>query len=162
LTAAEPAAVAAAYDFSQFETIIDVGGPTGNLLTSILGRHLAWRTQGWANTGPSGSVGEEVGGGVRSDARQLNDAKTTVGTQNSTAEATGSLPFTIGFPHFALSTKIQTSSGPPPVDPLIAHDQADPGARDLWIGQVDILPDQPRALAMHINQPSARSMIPVE
>ena len=35
----EPAAVAAAYDFSQFETIIDVGGATGNLLATILGRH---------------------------------------------------------------------------------------------------------------------------
>jgi O-methyltransferase domain/Dimerisation domain len=35
----EPAAVAAAYDFSQFETIIDVGGATGNLLATILRRH---------------------------------------------------------------------------------------------------------------------------
>ena len=35
----EPAAVAAAYDFSQFETIIDVGGATGNLLATILGAH---------------------------------------------------------------------------------------------------------------------------
>lgn len=35
----EPAAVAAAYDFCQFETIIDVGGATGNLLATILGRH---------------------------------------------------------------------------------------------------------------------------
>jgi hypothetical protein len=35
----EPAAVDAAYDFSQFETIIDVGGATGNLLAAILGRH---------------------------------------------------------------------------------------------------------------------------
>jgi len=35
----EPAAVAAAYDFSQFETIIDVGGATGNLLAAILARH---------------------------------------------------------------------------------------------------------------------------
>lgn len=35
----EPAAVAAAYDFSQFETIIDVGGATGNLLATILGHH---------------------------------------------------------------------------------------------------------------------------
>jgi hypothetical protein len=39
LHGAEPAAVAAAYDFSQFETIIDVGGATGNLLTAILSRH---------------------------------------------------------------------------------------------------------------------------
>jgi hypothetical protein len=36
---AEPAAVAAAYDFSEFETIIDVGGATGNFLASILDRH---------------------------------------------------------------------------------------------------------------------------
>ena len=36
----EPAAVAAAYDFSQFEIIIDVGGATGNLLATILRRHL--------------------------------------------------------------------------------------------------------------------------
>src|SRR5579863_9670645 len=35
----EPAAVAAAYDFSQFETIIDVGCAMGNLLATILGRH---------------------------------------------------------------------------------------------------------------------------
>jgi hypothetical protein len=27
------------YNFSQFETVIDVGGATGNLLTAILGRH---------------------------------------------------------------------------------------------------------------------------
>jgi hypothetical protein len=37
---AEPAAVAAAYDFSKFETVVDVGGATGNLLATILGRHL--------------------------------------------------------------------------------------------------------------------------
>ncbi len=35
---AEPAAVAAAYDFSEMKTIVDVGGATGNLLTTILGR----------------------------------------------------------------------------------------------------------------------------
>jgi O-methyltransferase domain len=35
----EPAAVAAAYDFSRFQTIADVGGSTGNMLTTILGRH---------------------------------------------------------------------------------------------------------------------------
>jgi O-methyltransferase domain/Dimerisation domain len=39
LHGSEPAAVAAAYDFSQFETIIDVGGATGNLLATILARH---------------------------------------------------------------------------------------------------------------------------
>jgi hypothetical protein len=33
---AEPAAVAAAYDFTKLGTVIDVGGGTGNLLTTIL------------------------------------------------------------------------------------------------------------------------------
>ena len=33
---AEPAAVAAAYDFSGLTTIVDVGGATGDLLTTIL------------------------------------------------------------------------------------------------------------------------------
>ena len=33
-----------------------------------------------------------------------------------------------------LPAEIQTSSGPTSVDPLIAHDQTDPGACDLWIG----------------------------
>jgi hypothetical protein len=33
---AEPAAVAAAYDFSALKTIVDVGGATGHLLTTIL------------------------------------------------------------------------------------------------------------------------------
>jgi O-methyltransferase domain len=41
--ATEPAAVASGYDFSEFETIVDVGGATGNLLASILGRHLGPR-----------------------------------------------------------------------------------------------------------------------
>lgn len=36
---AEPAAIAAAYDFSEFAAITDVGGSTGNLLTTILSRH---------------------------------------------------------------------------------------------------------------------------
>jgi hypothetical protein len=35
---AEPAAVAAAYDFSKMKTIVDVGGATGNLLTTVLSR----------------------------------------------------------------------------------------------------------------------------
>jgi len=34
---AEPAAVAAGYDFSGLKTIVDVGGATGNLLTTVLG-----------------------------------------------------------------------------------------------------------------------------
>lgn len=39
----EPPAVAAAYDFSNFKTIIDVGGGTGNLLAAILNRYPAPR-----------------------------------------------------------------------------------------------------------------------
>ena len=36
---AEPAAVAEAYDFSALGTVVDVGGASGNLLATILGRH---------------------------------------------------------------------------------------------------------------------------
>jgi len=39
----EPAAVAAAYDFSSFEKIVDVGGATGNMLAEILDRHAGPR-----------------------------------------------------------------------------------------------------------------------
>ncbi|PWT92372.1 MAG: methyltransferase [Acidobacteria bacterium] len=39
----EPAAVAAAYDFSGLNTIVDVGGGTGNLLTTILASHKGLR-----------------------------------------------------------------------------------------------------------------------
>ena len=35
----EPPAVAAAYDFSTFDTVVDVGGATGNMLASILTKH---------------------------------------------------------------------------------------------------------------------------
>ena len=35
----EPPTVAAAYDFSAFQTIVDVGGATGNMLAHILTRH---------------------------------------------------------------------------------------------------------------------------
>jgi hypothetical protein len=35
----EPPAVAQAYDFSRFESVVDVGGGTGNLLTAILSSH---------------------------------------------------------------------------------------------------------------------------
>jgi hypothetical protein len=35
----EPAAVAAAYDFNVFGTIVDVGGATGNLLVHVLKKH---------------------------------------------------------------------------------------------------------------------------
>jgi hypothetical protein len=36
---AEPPAIAAAYDFSTFETIADIGGSSGNLLATILSQH---------------------------------------------------------------------------------------------------------------------------
>jgi hypothetical protein len=36
---AEPPAVAAAYDFSQFDSIVDCGGATGNMLSHILRQH---------------------------------------------------------------------------------------------------------------------------
>lgn len=39
----EPAAVAAAYDFSGFQTIADVGGSTGNMLSTILGQYAGPR-----------------------------------------------------------------------------------------------------------------------
>jgi O-methyltransferase domain/Dimerisation domain len=35
----EPPAVAAAYDFSPFDLVVDVGGATGNLLSAILSHH---------------------------------------------------------------------------------------------------------------------------
>jgi hypothetical protein len=35
----EPPAVAAAYDFSIFKTIVDVGGATGNMLSAVLAYH---------------------------------------------------------------------------------------------------------------------------
>jgi O-methyltransferase domain len=41
---AEPAAVAAAYDFSRFGVIVDVGGATGNMLAHVLARYP--RSQG--------------------------------------------------------------------------------------------------------------------
>jgi O-methyltransferase domain/Dimerisation domain len=40
---AEPPAVAAAYDFSAFKTVVDVGGATGNMLAAILARHTGVR-----------------------------------------------------------------------------------------------------------------------
>jgi hypothetical protein len=36
---AEPPAVATAYDFSHFKTVVDVGGATGNMLSAILSRY---------------------------------------------------------------------------------------------------------------------------
>ena len=40
---AEPPAVAEAYDFSEFRTVVDVGGSTGNMLVHILGRYAGPR-----------------------------------------------------------------------------------------------------------------------
>jgi hypothetical protein len=40
---AEPAAVAAAYDFSSTTTVVDVGGATGNLLAAVLHAHSGCR-----------------------------------------------------------------------------------------------------------------------
>ena len=40
---AEPPAVAEAYDFSGFKTVVDVGGATGNMLAAILSRHAGPR-----------------------------------------------------------------------------------------------------------------------
>ena len=39
----EPPAVAAAYDFSIFNTIVDVGGATGNMLSAVLSQHAGPR-----------------------------------------------------------------------------------------------------------------------
>jgi hypothetical protein len=39
----EPPAVAAAYDFSTFKTIVDIGGGTGSLLAAILTRYAGPR-----------------------------------------------------------------------------------------------------------------------
>ncbi len=39
----EPPAVAAAYDFAIFQTIVDVGGATGNMLAAVLSRHAGPR-----------------------------------------------------------------------------------------------------------------------
>jgi hypothetical protein len=41
--ATEPAAVAAAYDFSGFKTVVDVGGATGNMLATVLASHAGPR-----------------------------------------------------------------------------------------------------------------------
>jgi hypothetical protein len=40
---AEPPAIAESYDFSKVGTLVDVGGASGHLLTTILGRHSAPR-----------------------------------------------------------------------------------------------------------------------
>jgi len=39
----EPAAVAAAYDFSGLQTLVDIGGASGHLLTTLLGSHPGLR-----------------------------------------------------------------------------------------------------------------------
>src|SRR6266700_2328255 len=62
-----------------------------------------------------------------------------------------------------LSAEIQTSMGPAPVDPSVVHDQADPGAGDRGVAEIDILPNQTlRALAACVNQPLACAGGPVE
>ncbi|WP_439365310.1 methyltransferase [Bradyrhizobium sp. DASA03005] len=43
LNSQEPAAVAMAYDFSVFDTIVDVGGATGNMLAAVLSHHAGPR-----------------------------------------------------------------------------------------------------------------------
>ena len=40
---AEPPAVAEAYDFSGVQTVVDVGGATGNMLAALLSRHAGLR-----------------------------------------------------------------------------------------------------------------------
>jgi hypothetical protein len=59
----EPSAVAAAYDFSIFKTIVDVGGATGNMLATVLARH----------SGPRGILFDRPH--VVQDAPALLDAK---------------------------------------------------------------------------------------
>ena len=39
----EPPTVAEAYDFSGIETVVDVGGATGNMLAALLSRHTGLR-----------------------------------------------------------------------------------------------------------------------
>jgi hypothetical protein len=39
----EPPAVAAAYDFSAFKTVVDVGGASGNMLAAVLSHHAGLR-----------------------------------------------------------------------------------------------------------------------
>jgi hypothetical protein len=104
--------------------------------------------------GPAIWEASSVGGTAGDDARQPN------GTQGARRRR---IACHIEFARLGLSAEIQTPSGPPSIASLIAHDQTDPGARDLWISQIDISPNQPRcALALCINEPSARSIIPVE
>jgi len=59
----EPPAVAAAYDFSIFKTIVDVGGATGNMLATVLAYH----------SGPRGILFDRPH--VVQDAPTLLDAK---------------------------------------------------------------------------------------
>jgi len=59
----EPPAVAAAYDFSIFKTIVDVGGATGNMLAAVLSHHA----------GPRGILFDRPH--VVKDAPRLLDAK---------------------------------------------------------------------------------------
>src|SRR6185437_1466878 len=59
--------------------------------------------------------------------------------------------------------EIQAPTGPGTVDSLIAHNQPDPRANDRRVGQIDIFSNQPfRSVASRIDEPFARSVIPVE
>ncbi len=71
----EPAAIAAAYDFSGLGTIVDVGSATGNLLSTILARH----------TGPRGILFDMPH--VVGDARPLIESR---GLSDRISIATGS------------------------------------------------------------------------
>ena len=139
------------------------GGPSTTLADSVYAAIPHGPIVCSSGTTFRGVEGSDVSRGAAGrNARQPNDAQAARRPAKFLRENEGLPVVTIKFRRFALSTEIQTSSGPTPVDPSIAHDQADPGARDLWIGQIDILPDQPRALAMCINQPSAHPIVPVE
>ncbi len=39
LHGAEPPSIAAAYDFTDFGAVVDVGGATGNMSAAVLARH---------------------------------------------------------------------------------------------------------------------------
>lgn len=58
--------------------------------------------------------------------------------------------------------EVQPPRRPVSVDSPIAHDQADPRARDAGIGEVDVFARQPLALATSVNGPSARAVAPLE
>ena len=98
-----------------------------------------------------------------SDARQPSDTQAPRRLEKFHRVNDGLLVATIEFPRFVLPAEIQTPSGPPSIDSLVAHDQTDPRACDLWISQIDILSNQLCCVfALCVNEPSALSIIPVE